>query len=83
MIAVFAGLLIAGAAAAEEPLRAARWLAPGKGRVAALSTRPAECLPKAARGVGRGRDPAHGADRRPALVGGPGVGGERRAGEED
>ena len=63
------GLLIA--ATSDEPLRAMRWLAPGADKVAALTTRPAECLamPKGAEAayaveVGRA------AFRTPLLLGG-------------
>ena len=59
------------ALAAEPPLRAMRWLAPGADKVAALTKRPAECLampkaPDAAYAVEVGRA----AFRTPLLLGG-------------
>ena len=61
----------ATATAAEPPLRAMRWLAPGADKVAALTMRPAECLappkaPDAAYAVEVGRA----AFRTPLLLGG-------------
>jgi hypothetical protein len=62
-------LLAAAGASADQPLRAARWLAPGTDRVVALSTRPAECLPKAANGVYE-VEVGRAAFRTPLLLGG-------------
>jgi hypothetical protein len=62
---------VAAIAASDQPLRAMRWLAPGADRVAALTTRPVECLampkaPQAAYAVEVGRA----AFRTPLLLGG-------------
>lgn len=67
-LALLIGLALGGVAlAAEPPLRAARWLAPGHDPVAALADEPTECLANAG-------DPAvevgRAAFRTPLLLGG-------------
>ena len=64
------GLLVGVAQAAEAPLHAMRWLAPGPGRVRALGERPAECLKRPERQDVYGVEVGRAAFRTPLLLGG-------------